>query len=193
VPELKADDILNALAKRQFERFMGTQGASVRLRKRLGNNIDMWAYQERVIGVLALSKSMGPVLAEAGRKVGRSLAARSLSMIKKLPNYRNIMESNTLEEARLSTEWSVVQGMYQMTGTGIITLVEFEKSNRLAFQVEECVSCTGLPNLGESVCYYLGGQLAGAVEVIIGKSIGFVETKCQAKGDSCCEFKCKII
>jgi predicted hydrocarbon binding protein len=193
VAQLKADDILDALAERQFERLMGKQGANVRLRKRLGNFFDMWAYQERVIGVLALSKSMGPVLAEAGKRVGRSLATKSLSMIKKLPNYHSIDKSNTLEEARLSTEWSVVQAMYQMTGTGIINMVEYEKGKRLAFQVEECVSCTGLPNLGESVCYYLGGQLAGAIEVIIGKPVGWIETKCQAKGDPYCEFKFTVM
>lgn len=189
---MEADDILNALADRQFERLMGKHGASVRLRKRLGNFIDMWAYQERVIGVLALSKSMGPVLAEAGKRVGKSLATKSLSMIKKLPKYQNFDEANTLEQARLSTEWSVVQTMYQMTCTGIINMVEYEKDKSLTFQVQECVSCTGLPNLGESVCYYLGGQLAGAVEVVVGKPVGFVETKCQAKGDPCCEFRCNL-
>jgi predicted hydrocarbon binding protein len=189
---LKADDILDALAERQFERLVGNPKPNIRLRKRLGNFIDMWAYQERVIGVLALSKSMGPVLAEAGKKVGRALSTKSLSMIQKLPNYQSINKSSSLQEAQRSTEWSVVQAMYQMTGTGIINMVRYEKGKLLVFQVEECVSCTGLPNLGESVCYYLGGQLAGAIEVVVGKSVGFVESQCQAKGDSCCEFKCSI-
>ncbi|WXG44572.1 MAG: V4R domain-containing protein [Promethearchaeati archaeon SRVP18_Atabeyarchaeia-1] len=189
---MKADDILDALAERQFERLIENPKVNARLRKRLGNFIDMWAYQERVIGVLALSKSMGPVLAEAGKKVGRALSTKSLSMIQKLPNYQSINKSSTLQEAQRSTEWSIVQAMYQMTGTGIINMVRYEKGKLLIFQVEECVSCTGLPNLGESVCYYLGGQLAGAMEVVIGKNVGFVESLCQAKGDSYCEFRCSI-
>jgi hypothetical protein len=189
---LKADDILEALADRQFKRLMSSPSAQ-RLRKRLGNNIDMWAYQERVIGVLALSKSMGPVLAEAGRKVGIALATKSLSMIKKLPNYEDITKASSLSEALRSTEWGVVQSMYQLTGTGIINMVRYDKDSLLMFQVEECVSCTGLPNLGEAVCYYLGGQLAGAIGAVLGKNVGFVETKCQAKGDSLCEFKCSIL
>lgn len=188
---LKADEILNALANRQFERLMGNP--NTKLRKRLGNSFDMWAYQERVIGVLALSQSMGPVLYEAGKKVGTSLSKKSLSMIQKLPNYQSFNKAKTLEEARRSTEWSVVQAMYQMTATGIINLVRYEKDKLLIFQVEECVDCTGIPNLGESLCYYLGGELAGAIEIIIGKNLGFVETKCQARGDSLCEFKYTIL
>jgi predicted hydrocarbon binding protein len=190
---LKADDILDALADRQFERLVGGPKPKAKLRRRLGDFFDMWAYQERVIGIQALSKSMGPVLVEAGKKVGRSLSGKALSMIQKLPNYQSFNKAETLEEAKRSTEWSIVQAMYQMTATGIINMVEYEKGKRLIFQVEECVDCTGLPNLGESICYYLGGQLAGAIEVIIGRSIGFVETMCQAKGDSYCEFKYSIL
>lgn len=191
--QLKADDILNTLADRQFERLVGNHKPKAKLRKRLGDSFDMWAYQERVVGVLALSKSMGPVLFEAGKTVGRSLGEKGLSMIRKLPNYRNFNESKTLEEARRTTEWSIVQSMYQMTATGIISLVRFEKEKLLVFRVEECVDCTGIPNLGESVCYYLGGQLAGAIETVVGKNLGFVETMCQAKGDPCCEFKYTIL
>jgi predicted hydrocarbon binding protein len=193
VAALKSNEILNALANRQFERLITNPNPKAKLRKRLGNFIDMWAYQERVVGVLALSKSMGPVLFEAGRAVGKALSEKSLTMIQKLPNYQSFNKSNTLGEAQKSTEWSVVQAMYQMTATGIINMIKYEKDKLLVFQVEECVSCTGLPNLGESICYYLGGQLAGAIESIIGKNVAFVETKCQAKGDSLCEFKYNIL
>ncbi|WXG46560.1 MAG: V4R domain-containing protein [Candidatus Atabeyarchaeum deiterrae] len=190
---MKADEILDALASRQFKRLVSNPSPQAKLRKRLGNNIDMWAYQERVIGMLALSKSMGPVLFEAGKKVGKSLSKKAVLMFRKLPNYRSFIECKTLEEAQRSTEWSIVQAMYQMTATGIINMVKYEKGKLLVFQVEECVSCSGLPNLGESVCYYLGGQLCGAIEIIIGKSLAFVETKCQAKGDTCCEFKYTVL
>jgi predicted hydrocarbon binding protein len=190
---MKADDILEALAERQFKRIVSNPTPNVKLRKRLGNFIDMWAYQERVIGVLALSKSMGPVLAEAGKRVGRALSTKALTLIRKLPSYESIIKSNSLAEAVHSTEWGIVQAMYEATRTGIINMTRYEKGKLLTFQVEECVSCTGLPNLGESVCYYLGGQLAGAIEVVLGENVGFVETMCQAKGDSLCEFKCNIV
>jgi len=189
---MKADDILEALADRQFKRLVSNPTPDGKLRKRLGNYIDMWAYQERVIGVLALSKSMGPVLAEAGRRVGRALSSKALTLIQKMPNYQSIRKSNSLAEALISTEWGIVQAMYETTRTGIIKMTRYERGKLLMFQVEECVSCTGLPNLGESICYYLGGQLAGAIEVVLGENVGFIETMCQAKGDSLCEFKCNI-
>ncbi len=190
---MKADDILEALAERQFKRLVSNPSPNTKIRKRLGDTIDMWAYQERVIGVLALSKSMGPVLAEAGRKVGRALTMKALPFIQRMPNYQSITKAGSLSEAINSTEWNIVQLMYRTTGTGIISMVRFEKDVLMVFQVEECVSCTGLPNLGESVCFYLGGQLAGAMEVAVGKNVGFVESLCQAKGDSLCEFRCNVL
>jgi predicted hydrocarbon binding protein len=190
---MKADDILDALAERQFRRLVGNPSPGIKLRKRLGNYVDMWAYQERVIGVLALSKSMVPVLAEAGRKVGRALTMKAIPFLQRLPKYQSINKSGSLSEAITSTEWNVVQTMYEATRTGIINMTRFEKDMLIVFQVQECASCTGLPNLGESVCYYLGGQLAGALEVALSKNVGFVETKCQAKGDTLCEFRCNVL
>jgi hypothetical protein len=113
-------------------------------------------------------------------------------MIRNLPDYKSIMKANSLSEALLSSEWRAMQSSYLLSSTGILNMVRYEKNKLVVFQVEECVSCTGLPNLGESICHYLGGQLAGATGVIIGRSVGFVETMCQAKGDSLCEFKCNI-
>jgi len=188
---VKTDDILKTLADRQFKRLMGSRG-TFRYRRRLGNETDMWAIQGRVIGVLALGKSMGPVLAEAGRKLGTALATRSLPMIQNLPNYRSIANARSLSEALLSSEWGFMQSTYQLSRTGILNMVRYEKNDLVVFQVEECATCTGLPNLGEAVCYYLGGQLAGATGVITGRSVGFVETMCQAKGDSLCEFTCNV-
>jgi len=110
-----------------------------------------------------------------------------------MPDYQSITKAGSLSEAISSTEWNIVQSLYQTTGTGIISISRFEKDMLLVFRVEECASCTGLPDIGESVCYYLGGQLAGAMEVAIGKKVGMVETKCQAKGDSLCEFRCNVL
>jgi hypothetical protein len=190
---MKADDVLDALAERQFRRFVGNPSPGIKLRKRLGNYVDMWAYQERVIGVLALSKAMAPVLAEAGRKVGRALLTKALPFIKRMPDYQSITKAGSLSEAMSSTEWNIIQSMYKTTGMGIVKMVRYEKDMLFVFQAEECASCTGLPNLGESVCYYVGGQVAGAMETAIGKNVGFVEAMCQAKGDSLCEFRCNIL
>lgn len=191
--QTKADEVLDALAERQFEMLASKSSPDRKIRKRLSSFVDMWTYQERVIGVLALSKSMGPTLAEAGKKVGRTLLIKSLPFIQRLPNFQSIAKSCSLSEAASSTEWNIIQSMYVTTGMGIISMIRYEKDMLLVFQVEECASCTGLPNLGESVCYYLGGQITGAIEAAIGKKVGFVENKCQARGDLLCEFNCNVL
>lgn len=63
---------------------------------------------------------------------------------------------------------------------------------KLTVAVDECVSCSGTPDIGEPICYFEGGLIAGVLKYFLKKEVEAVETKCWGKGDKTCEFEVKI-
>lgn len=188
---MREETIFEAIAKAYFERAFGSEGKS-RIREKLGDVIDLLSFQERLLGSLALSTSMGPVIFEAGKRVAKYINSKSYPLYSNLPSYRSFAEAKTLKEARLSTMCEILQAQFRTTHSGLIELTEYEKDKLVVFQIEECADCYGIGNLGTNVCYYSGGAIAGILEDLFGKSVGFIESKCYAKGDSCCEFRYNI-
>ena len=186
---MDVEAVLNLLAKRQINRFLGSEHE---VRPKLGNNVDLYSFQERTLGALVLSPSMGPVLFEVGRKVALEAGKQALAILSQLSNYHSFAEATNLEEAKHSSEYPLLQFIYQSTGTGMMEVTRFEKDKQVVVQVEECAECFAVGNIGKAVCYFLGGNIAGALEASLNREVGCVESKCIAKGDSYCEFRIAI-
>ncbi len=69
---------------------------------------------------------------------------------------------------------------------GILNLVESD-DEKMVFQLEECITCAGMPNMGVSICHFEVGMVAGIVEFYLKKKVSASETKCNVNGDECCE------
>ncbi|QNO15812.1 sigma 54-interacting transcriptional regulator [Alkalicella caledoniensis] len=67
-----------------------------------------------------------------------------------------------------------------------ITLIS---DSKIIVQLHECFTCGEMEYRGESICYFEGGILAGAISSILGRNMDAVETNCHALGDNYCEFK----
>lgn len=186
---VREKEIFRELTKTQLGRMLHTPGYKGRIREKLGDSVDLLTYQRPVLAALVLAESMGHVLFEAGRQTGICLTEGGMPMLQRLSGYRDFAEAGNLKEARLSTGYAALQMGFKSTGTGLLTLTEFEKDKLLVYQVEECADCCGIRDIGESICYFTGGVIAGALEHSLGKKVGSVESKCTAKGDSCCEFR----
>jgi len=181
-----AEGILKNLAKRQTDRLLRS---SVEPRAHLGDKLNIYVVQQGLLGPLLLSPSMGPIFHEAARRISFYIAKETESMIKKLPDYRGIAKSKNLDEAKLSTEFTNLQMRLQLDGDGLLSMTEYRKGELIVFQVEECVECFGLGNIGGAVCYSTAGKLGGAMQAAFHKDVGTVETKCAARGDPYCEFR----
>lgn len=72
------------------------------------------------------------------------------------------------------------------TKIGILNLVEANE-RKMVFQLEECITCAGMPNLNMKICYFEVGLVAGVVEAFVKKKVSATETKCNVNGDECCE------
>lgn len=75
-------------------------------------------------------------------------------------------------------------------GIGLLSTVggSFE-SGKVYLQVDECVSCAGIPDVGEPVCHFEGGMIAGIVENFTNTQVRSKEIKCWGKGDEACVFE----
>jgi predicted hydrocarbon binding protein len=187
---MDADTVLKMLSRRQRGRFL--EGWHHR-RETLGSRIHVYTFQERVVGALALSPSMGPVLYEVGKKFGVEFAQDAQRWLSSQPGYRPLSNAKNTEEVNLSGEMKAFQTVYKANGIGLIKVVEYQKDRSIIVEVRECADCFDIENIGKAVCYSVAGNMAGTLEIALNKQLGFVESKCIAKGDSWCEFKFNVL
>jgi predicted hydrocarbon binding protein len=74
----------------------------------------------------------------------------------------------------------------------MIGILRIEKSNadktKLVLTVSEDLDCSGLPVIGETVCHYDEGFLAGVLKAYTGGDYEVIEIDCWATGDRTCRF-----
>ncbi len=109
---------------------------------------------------------------QCGRDLGKKLGATLLS------------KCSTYE-----TYLSQVVGYFKDNSIGIVSLRQ--ENSDLFVQVDECVSCSGLPNMGKCICGFEGGIIAGLFQAYYQKIFYVKEVKCWAKGDQTCLFNVK--
>ncbi|RKD30932.1 sigma 54-interacting transcriptional regulator [Thermohalobacter berrensis] len=73
-------------------------------------------------------------------------------------------------------------------GIGQVT-IRMILDEKIVIQLDECFTCSDLDYLGKAVCYFEAGILAGAISTIVNKDMDAIETRCNALGDSFCEFE----
>ncbi len=134
-------------------------------REQLGRNIDISVF--RMVRFMDLEKYLGKgahgVIYDAGKKLGHELNPKSIEEITEFCKGYKI---------------------------GIIEIVE---KNPLCIRVNECISCNGLSNCGEPLCWFEGGFIAGCLEKVFNKKVRAKETHCAGLGDKFCQFEIKFI
>jgi predicted hydrocarbon binding protein len=135
---------------------------------------------------------MGPVLYEAGKKVAFYFAQDAREWLRYQPGYRALAKAENAEEANLSGEIKAIQVVYKSNRVGLLSVVECVKDKLIVVEVHECSDCFDIGNIGKPICYSIGGNIAGSLEIALDRELGFVETKCIAKGDTTCEFRFSI-
>ena len=69
---------------------------------------------------------------------------------------------------------------------GLLVPVDL-KEDTLVVALDECITCSGMPNIGKRICHFEAGLVAGVVEAYMGKRVRAYETKCNANGEGICE------
>jgi len=57
----------------------------------------------------------------------------------------------------------------------------------LVADLDECITCAGMANIGKRICQFEVGFVAGVAEVLIKRKPRAYETKCNANGEGTCQ------
>lgn len=73
-----------------------------------------------------------------------------------------------------------------------IGVLRIEETGKMVLTISEDADCSGLPAIGETVCNYDEGFLAGVLTAYTGKPYDAVEVNCWAAGDRVCRFRAEV-
>lgn len=116
------------------------------------------------------------IFRSAGRTAGEYFAKHMLDMDQPMDAFANQLQ-NKMKELKI----------------GVLRIEDVdEESGRIILTVAEDADCSGLPVLGETVCNYDEGFIAGVLSTYSGKMYTAVEVDCWATGDRVCRFHANI-
>ncbi|WP_456420086.1 DUF2507 domain-containing protein [Methanocaldococcus infernus] len=134
-------------------------------RSSLGNDVNITVF--RLIRFMDLERYLGKaannIFYECGKTLGRDLNINSIDELVKFCKVYKIGRAEIVSE------------------------------DPLRIRIYECITCSGLPNVGEPLCYFEGGFIAGCLEKILNKRVRAKETHCAGLGNEFCEFEIKIL
>lgn len=109
---------------------------------------------------------------DAGRRAGTFFAKSALDLTLELDPFISHLQKR-LQEMKI----------------GVLRIESVDDNGRIYLTVSEDADCSGLPVLGETVCNYDEGFLAGVLSTYFGKPYTAVEIDCWATGDRVCRFR----
>jgi predicted hydrocarbon binding protein len=62
-------------------------------------------------------------------------------------------------------------------------------ATELVVDLDECITCSGMSNIGKRICQFEVGFVAGVAEVLVKKKTRAIETKCNANGEGTCQVR----
>lgn len=113
------------------------------------------------------------IFRHAGRAAGEYFAHNFLNLTQPLDKFASELQ-NRLRELKI----------------GVLRIEDIDESTgKIILTVSEDADCSGLPVLGETVCNYDEGFIAGILSVYSGKTYTAIEIDCWATGDRVCRFR----
>ncbi|MFN3813850.1 MAG: V4R domain-containing protein [Aquificaceae bacterium] len=142
-------------------------------RPQLGKEIPLLVFRAfRVFSGIYLEDTLGQkgaitLIQKAGKEFGKEVGER-------------------LKDEDLERYLIKVADFVRDAKVGLLIPVEKNKE-KLVVALDECITCSGMPNIGKKICHFEAGFVAGIVEIHLGKRVRAYETKCNANGDNICE------
>ena len=116
------------------------------------------------------------VFRSAGRMAGEYFAKNMLNLDQPMDQFVSELQ-NKMKELKI----------------GVLRIEDVdEESGKIILTVAEDADCSGLPVLGETVCNYDEGFIAGILSVYSGKQYTVIEVDCWATGDRVCRFHANV-
>lgn len=172
-------DKLNELRSKEISPFAGlaTIGDPFVGRPTLSQEASVFWYRSLVhVGIRnflrnVIGEIVDTYLYRAGRAVGESLIKEGI--IEKKENLQEQIEE--------------IHKELKMLKIGVVKILKF-KEDYAQIKVDECISCAGQADIGETTCFWEGGVISGLLSTLLEKEVEAVEYKCWGSGATTCEF-----
>jgi predicted hydrocarbon binding protein len=141
-------------------------------RKTLGENLPVNIYRiMRLFGVgQIVGSASNAVMINSGRTLGKTLG-----------------ETFKSQSGSLESFIGNVTDFFKTNSVGLVSIRQ--DSNTYLVQVDECVTCSGVPDSGQFICGLEGGIVVGIFQAYFNKNFFIKEIKCWANGDDNCLFR----
>lgn len=120
-------------------------------------------YLEEIVG----DKGASTLIQKAGRELGKEVGSM-------------------LKDEKLEAYLGKVVDFVKDAKIGLLVPVELTQE-RLVVALDECITCSGMPDIGKRICHFEAGFVAGIVESHVKRRVRTYESKCNASGDHICE------
>lgn len=120
--------------------------------------------------IIGLGVDADSLLTSAGKRIGREHIAPHV-------------EGDDFEEVLRSTA-----GFWEREGLGSVEIVEMGTRDA-TIRVYDCFDCGGMPDVGEELCDFDAGVLAGVISTHLDRGCRVRETRCWGTGHQYCQFR----
>ncbi len=152
-------------------------------RKNLGGEMPVIVYRmleysmRDVLTSMYGKEKMIEIIRSAGEKTGREFYARCLDGSLPLNDFLAQVQQKLID-----------------LKIGILRFEKFdEETGHAVLTVSEDLDCSGFPSIGETVCNYDEGFLAGILKAYTKKEYIVVEIDCWGTGERVCRFDAKVV
>jgi predicted hydrocarbon binding protein len=134
-----------------------------------------YTFRDVMITELGVDKA-NDIINKAGRLAGKEFCENMLDRKLDFDEFTSQLQRTLREQA-----------------IGILRIEKADLENMcFTLTVAEDLDCSGLPSIGEVVCQYDEGFIAGIMEAYTGKAFSAEEIDCWANGDRVCRFEVKL-
>ncbi len=153
-------------------------------RQKLGTMVPVTLFRLlRLVGVMEGMKEIAgrganAIIYRGGKNLGKNIGEKVLQVTgKNLDKY--------LEE---------IGKTCKEFGIGLLSIPEIDLNKGIIkVRVDECVTCSGMPNVGQAVCHFEGGLIGAIIEKFTEKKVAVTEVECCGKGDTACVFEIVLV
>jgi predicted hydrocarbon binding protein len=161
------------------------------VRKNIGDYVHIGVYQQVMMSLLALDPLVPKLLYQSGQELGMYGAAPYYLTVLN-PKVGAVKPEERFQEtlialAQLYSHNNIIP-LYLAAHCDIAKLEGYTATLR----IYELANSVGAINIGETLCHYTAGEIAGTIEAMIGSATSVKEVKCLGLGDAYCEFEIEV-
>ncbi|MEM3569096.1 MAG: V4R domain-containing protein [Candidatus Jordarchaeales archaeon] len=173
--------------------FVESINSKERIRRNIGDYVHISNLQLATISLLSLDTTAGNLLYSIGKLAGKTGAFTGLlyDIEPSLGDPYASVEKNFRSFLIAIDRFHVKQNELGVFDARNAEVVEEDKGYG-RIRIYESATATGVPVIGEPICYFTAGMISGLAEAILGETVYVAERNCWGLGASYCEFEISL-